>query len=145
MTVHLAALDSFEHESGPFSPQANSAREEIEGRVGTLEQAMRGETRNTAICIASDHGFASIDHHLNIAVPFVKAGLITPAKDWTATPWGTGGLAFVVLKTRTTPRYAARWRRCSTRLPPIRRTASTRFSTAPGSLPWGRRERRVCG
>src|SRR5580658_1814580 len=98
MTVHLAALDHLEHESGPFSPDANAALEEIDRMVGTLEQAMRAETRNTAICIVSDHGFASIDHQFNIAVPFVKAGLIKPAKDWTASPWGTGGLAFVVLK-----------------------------------------------
>jgi hypothetical protein len=64
--------------------------------VGTLEEAMRGETRNTALCIVSDHGFASIDHQLNISALFVKAGLI--GKDWTAAPWGTGGLVFVVLK-----------------------------------------------
>jgi len=105
MTVHLAALDSVEHESGPFSPEANSALEEIDRMVGTLARAMRDETPNTAICIVSDHGFASIDRQLNITVPFVKAGLITlkegktvAVKDWTASPWGTGGLAFVVLR-----------------------------------------------
>jgi predicted AlkP superfamily pyrophosphatase or phosphodiesterase len=65
LTVHLAALDSFEHESGPFSPQANAAPEEIDRMVGTLDQAMRGETRNTAICIVSDHGFASAAHPAN--------------------------------------------------------------------------------
>ena len=105
VTVHLAALDHLEHASGPFSPDANSTLEEIDRMVGTLEQAMRDETRNTAICIVSDHGFAAIDHQFNIAVPFVKAGLITlnegrttTVKDWTAAPWVTGGLAFVILK-----------------------------------------------
>jgi predicted AlkP superfamily pyrophosphatase or phosphodiesterase len=102
LTVHLAALDSFQHEAGPFSPKANAALEEIDRMVGTLDQAMRGETRNTAICIVSDHGFAAIDHQLNIAASFVKAGLITLKEgktvNWTAAPWGTGGLAFVVLR-----------------------------------------------
>lgn len=114
LTVHLAALDSVEHESGPFSPDANLALEEIDRMVGTLEQAMRSETRNTAICIVSDHGFASIDHQFNIAVPFVKAGLITlnqgktsSVKDWTASPWEAGALAFVVLKNPRDPKVRA--------------------------------------
>jgi predicted AlkP superfamily pyrophosphatase or phosphodiesterase len=105
LTVHLAALDQMEHESGPFSPDANAALEETDRMVGTLERAMRDETRNTAICIVSDHGFASIDHQLNIAVPFVKAGLITlnqgkttTVRDWTASPWNSGGMGFVILK-----------------------------------------------
>lgn len=105
VTVHLAALDHLEHESGPFSPDAVSGLEEIDRMVGTLEKAMRDETPNTAICIVSDHGFAAIDHQLNLRVPFVKAGLITlnggttpSVKDWTASPWDAGGLALVVLK-----------------------------------------------
>ena len=105
MTVHLAALDHIEHASGPFSAESNAALEEIDRMVGTLVDAMRRETRNAAICIVSDHGFAAIDHQLNIGVPFVKAGFITLSedktpgvKDWTASPWDAGGLAFVVLK-----------------------------------------------
>jgi predicted AlkP superfamily pyrophosphatase or phosphodiesterase len=105
LTIHLAALDHVEHSYGPFSPEANATLEEIDGMVGTLEQAMRDETRNTAICIVSDHGFAAIDHQFNIRVPFVKAGFITlsegqtpTVKDWTASPWDAGGLALVMLK-----------------------------------------------
>lgn len=97
MTIHLAALDHLEHESGPFSRDAATALEETDRMVGILEQAMRDETRNAAICIVSDHGFAAIDHQLNLRVPFVKAGLIS-AKDWKASPWDSGGLSFVVLK-----------------------------------------------
>lgn len=105
LTVHLAALDHLEHASGPFSADADSTLEETDRMVGTLEQAMRDETRNAAICIVSDHGFAAIDHQLNIGIPFVKAGLITlnegktpTVKDWTASPWSAGGLAFIVMK-----------------------------------------------
>jgi len=105
LTIHLAALDHLEHQSGPFSAEADSTLEEIDRMVGTLQQAMRGENRNAAICIVSDHGFAAVDHQFNIRVPFVKAGLITlsagktPAvKDWAASPWDAGGLALIVLK-----------------------------------------------
>jgi predicted AlkP superfamily pyrophosphatase or phosphodiesterase len=105
MTVHLAALDHIEHASGPFSAESNAALEEIDRMVGTLVEAMRRETRNAAICIVSDHGFAATDHQLNIGVPFVKAGFMTLAegktpsvKAWTASPWDAGGIAFIVLK-----------------------------------------------
>jgi len=105
LTVHLAALDHLEHASGAFSAPSSAALEEIDRMVGTLQQAMRDQTPNAAICIVSDHGFAAIDHQLNLRVPFVRAGLITltegktpGVKDWTASPWESGGPAFVVLK-----------------------------------------------
>lgn len=105
VTVHLAALDHLEHESGPFSPEANATLEEIDRMVGTLERAIQDETRNAATCIVSDHGFAAIDHQLNINVPFIKAGFLTinegrppTVMDWTAAPWISGGLAQVVMK-----------------------------------------------
>ena len=105
MTVHLAALDHMEHGFGPFSREANAALEEIDQMVGVLDRAMRDETSNEAICVVSDHGFANIDHQLNIRIPFVKAGLIQIStgeapkiKDWDAAPWETGGLAFIVMK-----------------------------------------------
>jgi predicted AlkP superfamily pyrophosphatase or phosphodiesterase len=97
MTVHLAALDHLEHASGPFSPEANSALEEIDRMVGVLDQAMRAQTPNAALCIVSDHGFAAVDHRLDLKAPFVRAGLIT-AKDWSAAPWESSGSAFVILK-----------------------------------------------
>lgn len=105
LTVHLAALDHLEHASGPFSADSEAALEEIDRMVGTLQKAMRDQAPDAAICIVSDHGFAAIDHQLNLRVPFVKAGLITltegktpGVKDWTASPWESGGSAFVILK-----------------------------------------------
>ena len=77
LTVHLAALDHLEHASGPFSADSEAALEEIDRMVGTLQKAMRDQAPDAAICIVSDHGFAAIDHQLNLRVPFVKAGLIT--------------------------------------------------------------------
>jgi len=103
--IHLAALDHLEHETGPFSTASDATLEEIDQMVGTLDRAIHEEAAGAAICIVSDHGFAAIDHQLEIRVPFVKAGFLTVAegkapavKDWTAAPWVSGGLAFVVLK-----------------------------------------------
>jgi predicted AlkP superfamily pyrophosphatase or phosphodiesterase len=109
VTLHLAALDHFEHLTGPFSSTSNATLEDIDQMVALLEKDMLAETPNAAICVVSDHGFAAIDHQFNIRVPFVKAGLITlnerktptaalTVKDWTASPWDAGALALVILK-----------------------------------------------
>jgi len=109
ITVHLAALDHLEHEAGPYSPEAFATLEEIDKMVAEIEKTMLAETPDTVMCIVSDHGFAKIDHQLSLRAAFIKAGLLTvnAAKrqamaptftDWKATPWGTGGSAFVVLK-----------------------------------------------
>jgi predicted AlkP superfamily pyrophosphatase or phosphodiesterase len=111
VTVHLGALDHIEHDSGPFSPQAFAALEEIDKMVAVLDKAMRAEDPQAAICIVSDHGFARTDHQLNLRVAFVQAGLLTPnsrrtslraaaVSDWKAQPWSSAGGAFVVLKNK---------------------------------------------
>jgi predicted AlkP superfamily pyrophosphatase or phosphodiesterase len=109
MTVHLAALDELEHQTGPFSAEANATLEEIDGMVGRLNDAMRRETPGAAICIVSDHGFARIDRQFSPRVALVKAGLMTPnpkraslqapaVTEWKAASWGTGGSTMIVLK-----------------------------------------------
>ena len=109
MTVHLAALDHFEHLTGPFSPESNAALEQIDGMVGDLESAMRASYPRAAVCVVSDHGFTRTDHRLHLMVPFIEEGLITidpktagwPAPrvlDWKATPWIDGGSAAIMLR-----------------------------------------------
>jgi predicted AlkP superfamily pyrophosphatase or phosphodiesterase len=109
MTVHLAALDELEHETGPFSSQSNGTLEQIDGMVGRLDEAMRRVNPGAAICIVSDHGFARIDHQFCPRVALVKAGLMTPnahrdslrspaVTEWKAASWESGGSAMVVLK-----------------------------------------------
>ena len=60
----------------------------------------------TVIVIVSDHGFASVDHALNLAIPFLQAGLITTStsisgavsvSSWKAEPWSASGLAAIML------------------------------------------------
>jgi predicted AlkP superfamily pyrophosphatase or phosphodiesterase len=85
MTVHLAALDHIEHQSCPFSIEANTGLETIDQMVGVLAKAMRKQTPDAPVCIVSDHGFAPIDHQLDLRTAFVKAGLITPNTHRTGT------------------------------------------------------------
>jgi len=106
LTLHLAALDHVEHATSPFSPESLKALEEIDQMVGQLEAAIRGADPRAAFCVLSDHGFAQVDHSLNLNVAFVKEGLMTlnpnPTKksallDWKAAPWIASGSAAILL------------------------------------------------
>jgi len=108
LTLHLAALDHIEHATSPFSPESLKALEEIDQMVGQLEAAIRGVDPRAAFCVLSDHGFAQVDHQLNLNVAFVKEGLMTlnpkPTKkapallDWKAAPWIASSSAAILLK-----------------------------------------------
>lgn len=108
LTLHLVALDSIEHGSGPFSPQANATMEATDALIGKLIAAARADDPHAIIIVVSDHGFAPVHTRVNLMVPFVGAGLITlaPARpgaarsvaDWKATLWDDDGSAYVMLK-----------------------------------------------
>ena len=108
LTLHLAALDHIEHETGPASKAGFAALEEIDRMVAVLEQAIRSKAPNAAVCIVSDHGMARVDRELNLKVAFIEAGLMTVAKvpdalgrpaisAWKAQPWPAGGSAAILL------------------------------------------------
>ena len=98
LTVHLAALDHVQHGSGPFSPPALAALEELDAMIAMMGDVMRAEDPRSAICVVSDHGFAPVEHILNLDAVFVKAGLIAPEADWKAAPWPNSGSAAIVLR-----------------------------------------------
>jgi predicted AlkP superfamily pyrophosphatase or phosphodiesterase len=106
MTVHLSALDESEHVSGVYSEDANKTLEAVDGMVAELIDAAKKNDPKTVVVIVSDHGFVNVHHALNIAIPFLEAGLIeakTAANgkvtvlSWKAGPWATGGLAAIML------------------------------------------------
>jgi predicted AlkP superfamily pyrophosphatase or phosphodiesterase len=102
MTVHLSSLDEEEHEYGPGSPQAYAALARIDAAVGDLVAAARREEPDLVVAVVSDHGFAPVEHDIDINTAFVDAGLITLGPDgkpvsWKAAPWISGGSAAVVL------------------------------------------------
>jgi predicted AlkP superfamily pyrophosphatase or phosphodiesterase len=102
-TLHLAALDHIEHDTGPATPASFNALEEIDAMVGELTAAMRSVAPLATICVVSDHGMAKVDRQLNLAAAFVKVGLITPAQgtgvtDWKAHVWNSSGSAAIMLR-----------------------------------------------
>ena len=107
MTVHLSSLDEAQHSHGPFSTAANADLEALDQMVGQLAQAARSADPASIVVVVSDHGFAPVMQRVNLAVPFVQAGLIELAgdpalptakiKSWKAQPWFAGGMAAIML------------------------------------------------
>jgi predicted AlkP superfamily pyrophosphatase or phosphodiesterase len=103
LTLHLIALDYAQHETRPFSAETFAVLERLDAVVGRLrDTAERLAPGRALVAIVSDHGFARIDHNLNLFVAFRDAGLLTIERgritDWTAIPWTAGGSAAIVLK-----------------------------------------------
>jgi predicted AlkP superfamily pyrophosphatase or phosphodiesterase len=102
-TVYLTGLDTEEHASGPFSPRSNETLERLDSVVGSLRAAAEKAAPGRAtVCVVSDHGFAPIEHDVNLYAAFLDAGLFTVGKDnkvsdWKAMLWPAGGSAAVVL------------------------------------------------
>ena len=103
MTVYFTGLDTEEHASGPFSPEANAVLERIDILIGQLRAAAeRAAPRRAVFCVVSDHGFASVQHDVNLASAFLAAGLFVVdgnrnITSWKAMPWPAGGMAAVML------------------------------------------------
>jgi predicted AlkP superfamily pyrophosphatase or phosphodiesterase len=101
-TVYLSGLDTEEHESGPFSKKANAVLERLDAVVGSLRAAAeKASPGHATICVVSDHGFAAIQHDVNLYAAFLQEGLFT-AEDgkitsWKAMPWPAGGTAAIML------------------------------------------------
>ena len=104
LTVYLTGLDTEQHQSGPFSPASNAVLERLDNLVGKLRAAAEKNAPHHAyVSVVSDHGFAAVQHDVNLYAAFLGAGLITPTKDgkiadWTASPWPAGGSAAIMLK-----------------------------------------------
>ncbi len=86
----------------PARPQSHAALERIDAEVGEVVAAGRRVEPDLVVAIVSDHGFAPVQHDLNLGVAFVQAGLVQLDADgepvaWEAAPWPSGGSAGVVL------------------------------------------------
>jgi predicted AlkP superfamily pyrophosphatase or phosphodiesterase len=101
MTIHLSSLDEEEHLHGPFSDEANHDLEGIDGMIDRLMKQELENYPNAVIAIVSDHGFAHVEHAVNLFIPFIKAGLIKTEDDkivsWQAQPWATGCVMPIML------------------------------------------------
>jgi predicted AlkP superfamily pyrophosphatase or phosphodiesterase len=106
-TLHLSSLDDAQHAHGPFSPEACADLEALDGMVERLARQALAIDPATVVVIVSDHGFMNITHSINLAIPFLQAGLIQATIDpaakapvvrsWKAEPWMAGGMAAIML------------------------------------------------
>ncbi len=103
LTVYLTGLDTEEHASGPFSAKSNQTLERLDAVVGSLRAAAEKAAPGRAtVCVVSDHGFAAVEHDVNLYAAFLQAGLFSVDKDnqvteWKAMLWPAGGSAAVML------------------------------------------------
>ena len=113
-TVYLTGLDSEQHLSGPFSQKSNATLERLDAVVGSLRAAAESAAPGRAtICLVSDHGFAAVEHDVNLYAAFREAGFIGVDQagkitDWKAMPWPAGGSAAVMLADPADQSMAAR-------------------------------------
>ncbi len=111
--LHLSSLDHLQHQYGPGTPEAHAALARIDADVAEVVAAARKAEPDLVVMIVSDHGFAPVEHDVNLGTAFVQAGLITlnPAGKptaWEASPWASGGSAAVVLARRDDPALRAK-------------------------------------
>ena len=106
MTLHLSSLDETQHAHGPFSPEACADLEALDGMVARLAHQLFANSPNAVLVVVSDHGFMNISNFVNLAVPFLQAGLIDATtatgkaavvNSWKAEPWMAGGMAAIML------------------------------------------------
>jgi predicted AlkP superfamily pyrophosphatase or phosphodiesterase len=107
MAVHLSSLDEAQHSHGPFSIAANTDLEALDQMIAQLAEAALAANPQAIIVIVSDHGFVAVTQRVNLAIPFIQAGLIELAgdagapsskiKSWKAQPWLAGGMAAIML------------------------------------------------
>jgi predicted AlkP superfamily pyrophosphatase or phosphodiesterase len=107
MTIHLSSLDDAQHAHAPFSPEAKSTLEAIDGMLTRLAAAALADDPTAVVVVVSDHGFMNISHFVNLAIPFVQAGLAQASANpqtngpviasWRAIPWMAGGMAAIML------------------------------------------------
>jgi predicted AlkP superfamily pyrophosphatase or phosphodiesterase len=77
-TVYLTGLDTEQHLSGPFSQKSNATLERLDAVIGSLRAAAeRAAPGRATICVVSDHGFAAVEHDVNLYAAFREAGLIS--------------------------------------------------------------------
>jgi predicted AlkP superfamily pyrophosphatase or phosphodiesterase len=105
LMLHLSAVDHWQHEKGPWSPEALAAIENADGQIARVLDAaqMAGILEQTLVAIVSDHGFARQQKVLRPAVLLRQKGLITldeknRVKSWRAQVATSGGSAYVYVK-----------------------------------------------
>ena len=104
LLLHVAEVDHWQHEKGPWSAEAIAAIENADAQVARLVEAVHraGMWESTLFLVVSDHGFARQEKLVRPGVLLRQAGLIsvdekTHATVWRAAALSAGGTAFIYL------------------------------------------------
>jgi predicted AlkP superfamily pyrophosphatase or phosphodiesterase len=114
MLVHFFDFDHFQHDYGPFAPEATACLEKLDGYVARLLDACAraGTLDETALFIVSDHGFMPISKLVHPHVLLARAGLLRVDSsedgpiglekmkdaDWRAYAYITSGSCAIILR-----------------------------------------------
>lgn len=107
LVMHLIEVDSAQHKFGIDTPEARHAIEQDDRQVGRVLAALsqRGILGETAVVVASDHGFRSARTVVRPCTLLTAAGLIaedaSKIVDWKATVLANAGQAYVYVKDDT--------------------------------------------
>jgi predicted AlkP superfamily pyrophosphatase or phosphodiesterase len=111
--VHLFDLDHFEHDFGPFTPEAFAILEKVDGYVARILAAAEraGTLAETAVFIVSDHGFLPVSKWIHPGVILARAGLLKLREErdarasermivtgWRAAAYISGGSCAIILR-----------------------------------------------
>ncbi|MGB0034729.1 MAG: ectonucleotide pyrophosphatase/phosphodiesterase [Candidatus Acidiferrales bacterium] len=105
LMLHIAAVDHWEHEKGPFSPEAIDVTEKADAQIARLIEAAKkaGIWDDSVLVIVSDHGFAPIAKDFRPGVLLAEHGLVklnakNHPEEWKAAVLNESGSAFLYVK-----------------------------------------------
>jgi predicted AlkP superfamily pyrophosphatase or phosphodiesterase len=105
LMLHIFEVDHWQHEKGPWSPEAKTAIENADAQLARIVAAAKssGIWNQTALVVVSDHGFRSYTQRIRPGVLLREKGLISlddrnRITDWKAVVVQASGTAFFYLK-----------------------------------------------
>ncbi|MGC4069859.1 MAG: ectonucleotide pyrophosphatase/phosphodiesterase [Polyangiaceae bacterium] len=107
LMMHLVQVDTEQHHHGIGSPEAKNAIEADDAQVARILRAIEvnGMAKETALVVASDHGFRSASRAVRPCALLTEAGLVRlkgdKIADYDATVQAHAGEAYVYLKSPT--------------------------------------------
>jgi predicted AlkP superfamily pyrophosphatase or phosphodiesterase len=113
MLLHISQVDGAQHHDGLWSPRALAAIENADAQLGRLLALVEraGLASETALVVASDHGFAAVNRQVHPNALLREAGLITvdaegKPTDYRAASNVNGGIAYVYARDEATAAQA---------------------------------------
>ncbi len=102
LTIHLFAVDHYEHEEGRSGPTVHKVVKDSDSAVAIIKEALKkaGILNTTALIVTGDHGFVDVKTNVNPNVWLHDAGLCNNPEtgDWKAQFNSVGGSSFLYVR-----------------------------------------------